>query len=157
MSTASQSAYYDKISGRLPVSRSTVNSVQTVHNHSSNIHPQSSASAINHSLPSHISSVAMAPVQGNVSYQELPIPQNNMTTPQSMHIPNAHSTQRQTNLPATPADELGALEQQLKVLKMREEIKNTQHRLNLPSNTNTTIIQANKSWQTCYGNTCKYQ
>ena len=144
MSTASQSAYYNEITGRVPESRSTVNSVRTVHNHSSGIYPQSSASA-NHSLPSHISSVATAPVQGNVSYQELPIPQNDMTTPQSMQIPDAHSTQRQMNLPATPADELGALEHQLKVLKMREEIRNTQHRLNLPPNTNTTIIQADQS------------
>ena len=145
MSTASQSAYYDEISGRVPGSQSTVNSVQTVHNHSSGIYPQSSASAINHLLSSHISSLVTAPGQGNVSYQEFPIPQNNMTTPQPMHIPNAHSTQRQTNLPATPADELGALEHQLKVLKMRGEIRNTQHRLNLPPNTNTTIIQADKS------------
>ena len=94
----------------------------------------------------------------SVNHELSPLKLND-TTPQSSlcashtqltPLPNAHSTQRQAH--ATPSDELSALEYQLKILKTKEEIRNSQYRLNLPPDSSNdlsgSLVNPNSEIQT---------
>ena len=108
---------------------------QYINEHSPGLYPSLMTNA-HHSVPNHKPLVTAAPIQGSVISHSIGLesssPDNVVTTPHFTHLPDAHSTQRQVHSSPTPSDELSVLEHQLKILRMKEDIRNTQHRLNLP-------------------------
>ena len=108
---------------------------QYINEHSPGLYPSLMTNA-HHSVPNHKPLVTAAPIQGsgisNSTGLESSSPNNVVTTPQFTHLPDAHSTQRQVHSSPTPSDELSVFEHQLKILRMKEDIRNTQHCLNLP-------------------------